>query len=88
MNKIETTKNKLNISAILFTYGVPINEAKQIGDFILKLEHQIESQQQTLKQIKDIFTNIPSDNTTCDTKIINDIEKIIYEVEEWLKILF
>lgn len=82
MNKIETTKNKLNISAILFTYGVPINEAKQIGDFILKLEHQIESQQQTLKQIKDIFTNIPSDNTTCDTKIINDIEKIIYEVEE------
>ena len=53
MNKIETAKNKLNISAILFTYGVPINEAKQIGDFILKLEHQIESQQQTLKQIKD-----------------------------------
>lgn len=82
MNKIETTKNKLNISAILFTYGVPINEAKQIGDFILKLEHQIESQQQTLKKIKDIFANIPSDNTTCDTKIINDIEKIIYEVEE------
>ena len=36
MNKIETAKNKLNISAILFTYGVPINEAKQIGDFILK----------------------------------------------------
>ena len=30
MNKIETAKNKLNISAILFTYGVPINEAKQI----------------------------------------------------------
>ena len=50
MNKIEITKNILNISAILFTYGVPINEAKQIGDFILKLEHQIESQQQTLKQ--------------------------------------
>lgn len=82
MNKIETSKNKLNISAILFTYGVPINEAKQIGDFILKLEHQIESQQQTLKQIKDIFANIPSDNTTCDTKIIHDIEKIIYEVKE------
>lgn len=68
MNKIEITKNKLNISAILFTYGVPINEAKQIGDFILKLEHQIESQQQTLKKIKGIFANIPSDNTTCDTK--------------------
>lgn len=82
MNKIEATKNKLNISAILFTYGVPINDAKQIGDFILKLEHQIESQQQTLKEIKGIFTNISSDSTTCDTKIIHDIEKIIYEVEE------
>ncbi len=82
MNKIETAKNKLNISAILFTYGVPINEAKQIGDFILKLEHQIESQQQTLKEIKSIFANIPSDNTICDTKIIYDIEKIIYEVKK------
>lgn len=81
MNKIEITKNKLNISAILFTYGVPINEAKQIGDFILKLKHQIESQQQALKKIKDIFANISSDNTTCDTKIIHDIEKIIYEVK-------
>lgn len=40
------------------------------------------TQEEFIKYTERMNKNIPSDNTTCDTKIIQDIEKIIYEVEE------